>query len=84
MHTSVTLRSTEILSVAGLAHGSLAQHKPWRCPLCGFINNFAQMIGFPAGQKYAAGRGWIGCGGAPILTPEVESQQAARALRCNP
>jgi hypothetical protein len=63
----VKLRSTEIPSVAGLAHGSLAQHKPWRCPLCRFINNFVQMIGFPAGQKYAAGRGWIGWGGAPSL-----------------
>ena len=28
------LRSTEILSVAGLAHGSLAQHKPLARPLC--------------------------------------------------
>jgi hypothetical protein len=32
----VKLRSTEILSVAGLAHGSLAQHKPLARPLCGF------------------------------------------------
>jgi hypothetical protein len=40
-----------MLSVAGLAHGSLAQHKPWRCPLCGFINNFVQMIGFRSRSK---------------------------------
>jgi len=31
-HTSVKLHSTEILSVAGLAYGSLAQHKPLAVP----------------------------------------------------
>jgi hypothetical protein len=29
----VKLRWTEILSVAGLAYGSLTRHKPWQCRL---------------------------------------------------
>jgi hypothetical protein len=35
----VKFRSTEILSVAGLAHGSLAQHKPLARPL--YHKNYA-------------------------------------------
>src|SRR5258708_7439736 len=57
-HPSVKLRSTEILSVAGLAHGSLAQHKPLARPLRGF-NHGGSRFRSDQGLAARSAVGWV-------------------------